>query len=89
MLNFWETHLAATEFFKNNPLSTRSWLRVPGMQQGQSQGLCSTTDTERFVNVECRCSTYPENLGPCAEFESGSNGRCVFCDHTRKCHYSA
>ena len=59
-------------------------------KQGQSQGFCETTNTERFFNVWCagslRCPTYPENLGPCKTFEEGSNGRCVYCDHLLKCH---
>jgi hypothetical protein len=57
------------------------------VEQGQSQGLCETTSTQRFVNVECKCPTYPENLGPCTEFFAGSNGRCVYCDHTLACHH--
>jgi hypothetical protein len=52
----------------------------------QSQGVCETTGTERFLNPECRCPTYPGNLGPCVEFEAGGNGRCVYCDHERACH---
>jgi hypothetical protein len=52
----------------------------------QSQGLCETTMTERFSNPDCTCPTYPGNLGPCASFEEGSNGRCVYCDHERVCH---
>lgn len=56
------------------------------MTQRQSQGRCETTLTERFVNPECRCPTYPDNLGPCATFEQGANGRCVYCDHLECCH---
>jgi hypothetical protein len=51
-----------------------------------SQGLCETTNTERFVNPFCQCSTYAGNLGPCKSFEEGRNGRCVYCDHTHECH---
>lgn len=54
----------------------------------QSQGLCETTSTERFANSRCVCATYPGNLGPCAGFEAGSNGRCVYCDHENGCHAS-
>jgi hypothetical protein len=54
----------------------------------KSQGLCETTLTERFENSDCRCPTYEGNLGPCAEFTEGVNGRCVFCDHEVGCHDS-
>jgi hypothetical protein len=52
----------------------------------QSQGLCDTTMTERFYNPTCVCPTYQNNLGPCAKFEAGMNGRCVYCDHEEGCH---
>ncbi|MGH3428565.1 MAG: hypothetical protein ACRDQZ_13520 [Mycobacteriales bacterium] len=37
---------------------------------------CETTATPRF-NVGCVCATYKRNLGPCATWEEGSNGRCA------------
>lgn len=48
-------------------------------------GRCGTTMTERCL-VSCDCDTYPENLGVCAKWELGSNGRCVYCDHDILCH---
>ena len=51
----------------------------------KSQGLCSTTQTERFEVKDCKCPTYPGNLGPCITFEKGANGRCVYCDHEKEC----
>lgn len=51
-----------------------------------SQGRCETTGTVRYFNPWCKCPTYPDNLGPCAEWEEGGNGRCVYCDHTLVCH---
>ncbi len=53
---------------------------------GESQGLCDTTMTERHFNPWCVCPTYEGNLGPCLTWEEGSNGRCVYCDHTIVCH---
>ena len=55
---------------------------------GQPQGLCDTTMTPRFFNEHCKCPTYPENLGPCENWEKGGNGRCVYCDHAVECHIS-
>lgn len=52
----------------------------------QSQGVCETTGTERFVALGCQCRTYPANLGPCDRHEEGSNGQCVYCDHRLDCH---
>jgi hypothetical protein len=52
----------------------------------QSQGRCETTLAERFTNPRCECPTYPGNLGPCRTWEAGMNGRCVYCDHTLRCH---
>jgi hypothetical protein len=46
---------------------------------------CATTGTQRFV-TRCACPTYPDNWGTCATFESGENGRCVYCDHAKRCH---
>lgn len=34
---------------------------------------------------KCSCCHDPD-LGACPTFESGSNGRCVFCDHDEGCH---
>lgn len=56
------------------------------IKAGDSQGMCETTSTERFYNPLCACKTYPTNLGPCASFEMGGNGRCVYCDHEAQCH---
>ena len=56
------------------------------IQTGDYQGLCDTTSTPRYANVRCKCSTYPENLGPCRTWEAGGNGRCVYCDHEQDCH---
>lgn len=56
------------------------------MNVRMSQGLCETTQTERYYNPACKCATYEDNLGPCNEFEQGSNGRCVYCDHEKGCH---
>ena len=53
----------------------------------KSQGLCATTLTERFENLECRCDTYVVNLGPCKTFAPGSDAsKCVYCDHEVGCH---
>lgn len=49
------------------------------------EGVCATTNTERYQNTDCRCPTYPNNLGPCLNHEQGSNGRCVYCDHELTC----
>ncbi len=54
--------------------------------QGESQGLCDTTQTERFFAPDCLCKTYEGNLGPCRTFEKGGNGRCALCDHEPSCH---
>lgn len=51
----------------------------------KSQGLCETTLTERFENLDCKCATYQGNLGPCAAHEKGGNDRCVYCDHDMTC----
>src|ERR1043166_4331515 len=51
-----------------------------------SQGQCDTTMTERFDVGGCDCPTYEGNLRPCAIYLQGSNGRCVYCDHTEPCH---
>ena len=56
------------------------------MRTVNSQGLCETTQTERFEPIGCHCPTYPGNLGPCVECEIGGNGRCVYCDHLPDCH---
>lgn len=56
------------------------------MIRGESQGLCDTTQTERFYMPGCRCETYKDNLGPCRTFEKGDSGRCAFCDHELNCH---
>jgi hypothetical protein len=58
----------------------------PQPPRQKSQGLCEVTSTERFDIGGCDCPTYPGNLGPCAEYELGGNGRCVYCDHTEACH---
>jgi len=50
------------------------------------QGRCDVTETPRFDNPDCKCRTYTGNLGPCASFEQGANGRCVYCDHEQSCH---
>ncbi len=50
------------------------------------QGPCETTGTPRYHNPDCKCPTYAGNLGPCRTYETGSNGRCVYCDHRHKCH---
>lgn len=55
-------------------------------EPGKSQGQCDTTMTERFYNPNCKCPTYPGNLGPCKSFEVGGNGRCPYCDHEKECH---
>ena len=56
------------------------------MRTSVSQGRCESTFTERFWPVNCECSTYDGNMGPCAEFEAGGNGLCVYCDHLAECH---
>jgi hypothetical protein len=49
--------------------------------------VCETTMTPRLPRELCgNCGTYPDNLGPCASFEEGANGRCVYCDHALACH---
>lgn len=52
----------------------------------KSQGRCEITLTERFENEDCRCPTYPGNLGPCTDHLEGANGRCTYCDHELLCH---
>jgi hypothetical protein len=47
--------------------------------------MCDTTGTPRLAK-HCNCPTYEDNWGPCFTFEEGSNGRCVYCDHTKECH---
>lgn len=49
-------------------------------------GICETTMTKRLRVIDCVCPTYEANLGPCATFKAGSNGRCAYCDHTEQCH---
>lgn len=49
------------------------------------QDLCDTTQTARLC-IPCHCDTYDGNLGPCAKFELGGNGRCAYCDHAQSCH---
>src|SRR6266550_3162195 len=46
---------------------------------------CATTGTPRFHRI-CRCETYPDNWGACAEFVLGGNGLCAACDHAAVCH---
>lgn len=53
----------------------------------KSQGRCETTLTERFEYPNCKCGTYPKNLGPCKTFLPGANPtRCAYCDHDIHCH---
>lgn len=47
--------------------------------------LCDTTMTPR-LDLPCRCETYEGNMGPCAAFSGGANGRCAYCDHGPACH---
>lgn len=48
---------------------------------------CDTTVTPRLDPKLCQgCATSPNNMGPCATYELGMNGRCVFCDHGQTCH---
>jgi hypothetical protein len=55
--------------------------------RSRNPGVCETTLTERFFVADCACDTYPDNLGPCAEFSpDGTNGKCPYCDHTEACH---
>lgn len=56
------------------------------MRDGQSQGLCDTTQTERFAFRGCKCGTYAGNLGPCKSYEAGGSGNCVYCEHSLVCH---
>ena len=51
-----------------------------------SSPACETTLTERFAVEDCTCDTYPENEGPCAKFEKGASGNCVYCEHDEECH---
>lgn len=54
---------------------------------GTPQGRCETTLTERFAYPDCKCGTYPGNLGPCKTFEQGAEpGFCVYCMHKIECH---
>lgn len=55
------------------------------MRHYPASSACSTTMTPRLA-VVCECPTYHDNEGVCATFEEGSNGRCVYCDHTQFCH---
>ena len=34
---------------------------------------------------KCACCHVPDH-GACDDFEQGSNGRCVYCDHAVDCH---
>ena len=34
---------------------------------------------------ECESSHVPKDLA-CKSFEEGANGRCVYCDHEKRCH---
>lgn len=63
--------------FRDPELFRREFLNIPR---------CDTTSTERFENPDCKCPTYPENLGPCKTFELGGNRRCAYCDHEKECH---
>jgi hypothetical protein len=57
------------------------------MAEGESQGACETTLTERFKFSGCKCKTYENNLGPCESWEAGADPlRCVYCDHMFHCH---
>lgn len=56
------------------------------MRTKTSQGLCDTTQTERFVPIECKCDTYATNLGPCALYDEGREEHCIYCDHRVECH---
>ena len=70
---------------------------MTGLPKFNERGLplCETTGTPRLPISFCikqrwggNCNTYPDNLGPCEEFEEGANGRCVYCDHALLCHSS-
>lgn len=52
---------------------------------------CETTDTPRLTRpVDCKCDTYPDNMGPCLTFCSdGRNKKCPYCDHELVCHAKA
>lgn len=53
---------------------------------GEPQGKCDTTLTDRYA-IDCKCGTYPDNLGPCLAFLPGADpSRCVYCDHKVECH---
>jgi len=56
------------------------------MDRPREAGRCDTTMTMRFAVDDCSCNTYEDNLGPCAWFSEGINGRCVYCDHDNVCH---
>lgn len=65
-----------------------AWQRLPAQppsHKGEGEARCDTTQTVR-LDLPCSCDTYAGNLGPCAAFEAGGNGRCVHCDHARRCH---
>ena len=49
------------------------------------QGKCDTTLTDCFA-IDCKCNTYEGNLGVCLTWLRGSNGACVYCDHSYECH---
>ncbi len=55
-------------------------------QDGDAQGKCETTLTERFFLRDCGCGTYPGNLGPCTTWLDNGKVRCTYCDHGPNCH---
>lgn len=77
---------AATDGEKRRP-TIAELEAILARPSGEAQGRCETTLTERFAYPECKCGTYPENLGPCKTWETGANPeRCVYCDHKIECH---
>lgn len=43
------------------------------------------SEEERNRFHECESSHYPPDRA-CPTFEKGMNGRCVYCDHEKRCH---
>ena len=62
------------------------------MNKGDLQGRCDTTSTWRLFNPDCKCKTYPQNMGPCVTWCKGGRERCggeytcSYCDHRLECH---
>lgn len=55
---------------------------APEPQGGEMSLIENAPRTEK---CECGCC-HAEDFGACPGFETGANGRCVYCDHGMSCH---